>query len=99
MRLIFIIQVFSYLLRRYSFLFYRGKIQINFPTNHKPVLFFCLLAFSRLSPHTQAGRLSPFVLPQKDTNHRAGLMIIGAQMEALDRGTHVVSYPARIMCW
>ena len=28
MRLIFIIQVFSYLLRRYSFLFYRGKIQI-----------------------------------------------------------------------
>ena len=26
MRLIFIIQVFSYLLRRYSFLFYRGKI-------------------------------------------------------------------------
>ena len=28
MRLIFIIQVFSYLLRRYSFLFYRGKIQL-----------------------------------------------------------------------
>ena len=28
MRLIFIIQVFSYLLRRYSFLFYRGKIGI-----------------------------------------------------------------------
>ena len=27
MRLIFIIQVFSYLLRRYSFLFYRGKIE------------------------------------------------------------------------
>ena len=26
MRLIFIIQVFSYLLRRYSFLFYRGKV-------------------------------------------------------------------------
>nr|DAG90606.1 MAG TPA: hypothetical protein [Crassvirales sp.] len=28
MRLIFIIQVFSYLLRRYSFLFYRGKLLI-----------------------------------------------------------------------
>ena len=27
MRLIFIIQVFSYLLRRYSFLFYRGKLK------------------------------------------------------------------------
>ena len=27
MRLIFIILMFSYLLRRYSFLFYRGKIQ------------------------------------------------------------------------
>ena len=30
MRLIFIILMFSYLLRRYSFLFYRGKIRNNF---------------------------------------------------------------------
>ena len=31
MRLIFIIQVFSYLLRRYSFLFYRGKVEYANP--------------------------------------------------------------------
>ncbi|WP_308396417.1 hypothetical protein, partial [Prevotella sp.] len=31
-RLILIIPIFSYLLRRYSFLFYRGKVAINIVT-------------------------------------------------------------------
>ena len=37
MRLIFIIQVFSYLLRRYSFLFYRGKVHILSDSRNRQV--------------------------------------------------------------